>query len=111
MVHTLMDMANIAVEDIFGVDVAYLADGESVSFRADFQENYERLDADMTVDVSGRVSALDVRASALEDLAVRPTPGASVSFEVRDEARSYRVTDVRRPAPGSVLLILGERGS
>lgn len=112
-VDALMDLANVAVEDLLGVEVIYTpADGgEAQAFRADFQESYEALSADMTVDVSGRMSALDVRASALDDLDVRPTPQSSVSFAVRGEARTYRVTDVRRTSPGSVVLILGERGA
>lgn len=111
-VSALMDLANYAVEHLLGVEVSYVPlEGSAQTFDADFQEHYEALDADMTVDVSGRMSALDVRASALEDLGLRPAPKDTVSFAVRGEARTYRVADVRRPAPGSVVLILGERGA
>jgi len=32
-----------------------------------------------------------------------------VTFEVFGEARTYTVQDVQRPAPGTVLLVLGDR--
>ena len=53
--------------------------------------------------------ALDVRASALEDLGLIPRTGGRVSFDVRGVSRTYRVTNVLRPAPGSVVLVLGEQ--
>lgn len=111
-VDEIMDVANQAVEDIFGREVVYTpaAGGSASTFRADFQERYELLDADgMTVGHSGRVSALDVRATALDALELVPRQGDRVSFSVRDETRTYRIADVRTPAPGSVLLVLGDR--
>lgn len=110
-VDALMDVANQAVEAVFGREVTYTpaGGGATSTFDADFQERYEMTDAGGTVDATGTMPALDVRASALEDLGLIPRTGDRVSFDVRDVSRTYRVTNVLRPAPGSVVLVLGEQ--
>lgn len=114
-VDALMDLPNLAVEGTFGRLVAYTPKGGSVvvdpddELQGDFQEHYEPVDLGLTVPASERVSALDFRAALLEQFEIEPGQGDIVSFVVRGESRTYRVTDVRRPAPESVLLILGER--
>lgn len=114
-VDALMDNANLAVEGTFGRLVTYTPlgsptvpdlDGELLG---DFQEHYESVDMGMTQPASERISALDFRASLLDQFDLEPEQGDAVSFVVRGETRTYRVTDVRKPAPWSVLLILGER--
>ncbi len=114
-VDALMDKPNLAVEGNFGRLVTYTPVGASAvadpdgELKADFQEHYEAVDMGMTQPASERVSALDFRASLLQQFELEPSQGDAVSFAVRGETRAYRVTDVRRPAFGSVLLILGER--
>lgn len=112
-VDALMDTAIKAVEAIFGRPVAYTsASGTvniTVNITADFQEAYEAQDAGGTVDVAATMPALDCRAKSLQDAGIAPRADDSVTFDVRGETRTYRVAFVTRPAPGSVVLMLGQQ--
>ena len=63
------------------------------------------------MDASERLSALDFRRSLLQQFGITPEQGDSVTLDVGGVTSTYRVGDVRKPAPGSVLLILGERST
>lgn len=112
-----MDHANRAVEDVLGKLVTYtFASGSTFSdplgqLKGDFQESYVSLDGGLTVDVSERMSALDFRRSLLDELGLSPRQGDLVALSVGGVERTYRVRDVRTPAPTSCLLVLGERGT
>lgn len=109
LVDSLMDLANAAVEGTFGKSVTHVQGGSTYAYLADFQERAEMLALGGQVDFDATMPALDVRKTALDDLELLPRAGDRVTFTVHAESRTYRVTVVRETAPGSVVLLLGER--
>lgn len=115
-VNAVMDRANKAVERKLGVLVAYVRKGSQSPIadpdgllKADFQENFAVARVGLITDAATVMPALDFRRSLLEDFELRPGVGDSVTFTAIDGSRTYKVQSVHHTAPGSIVLLLGER--
>lgn len=106
-VDELMDLASTAVEETFGRSVSYTPQGGApVQIIADYQDGAARSQLGGDVDLTTTAPRLDCRTATLEAAGVAPRPGDAVGFELRGVAKTARVEDVQRPAPGSTMLIL-----
>jgi len=108
-IDNIMDIANEAVEGIFGRPISHVQDGSTFSYEADFQESADVTRLGLSVDASATMPALDVRTSKLIELELVPSERDQVTFDVHGEERTYLVAYVRQTAPGSTLLLLKER--
>lgn len=111
LVEQLMDLALTATEGVFGRPVSYVSPsgGAAVEICGEYRETHEAVDLGGQVDASLSMPVLDCREATLTAAGVVPRQGATVSFEVFGEQHTYTVQDVRRPASGTVLLLLGDR--
>lgn len=114
-VDDILDLASVAVEDVFGRLITYTPAGASPvadpdgRLKADFQEHYELKTETGFATVGAIVPVLDFRSSLLAEFGIRPKRGDRVAFLVGGESRAYRVQASLASAPGSTILILGER--
>lgn len=116
-VDALMDLANTAVEGIFGRAVTYTPVGASAitGLFADYQTSELSRAFGGAVEASGGVPRLDFRKASLVDAGISPVTrkgtaaGDVVAFEVEGEAHTYEVIDILPSAPNSIVLALGRR--
>ena len=108
-IDNIMDIANEAVEGIFGRPISHVQDGSTFSYEADFQESADVTRLGLSVDASATMPALDVRTSKLIELGLRPQERDRVTFDAHGETRSYLVAYVRQTSPSSTVIALKER--
>lgn len=121
-VDSLMDLANTAVEGIFGRLVTYTPVGSSAVsdpdglLKGDYQTSERSQGFSGAVEASGGAPRIDFRKALLDDFGITPTnrkgsvAGDVLSFAVGGETHTYEVIDILPSAPESVVLVLGRRG-
>lgn len=109
-VDEMMDLANTAVEDVFGRTMSYVppGGGAAVQFVGDFQRAPKAVGYD-DVEHSTYDPRVDVRQSHLTDLDLEIKQNGLVTFTAFGELQTYKITDVQQSAPGSVVLVLGRK--
>lgn len=111
-VDAIMDVANVAVEDVFGRHVRYVppGGGRAVEIVGDFQLAPKAVGLD-DAEFSTHDPRVDFRKSHLSVVGVTIEQNGLLSFELGGEAQTYRVLDVQQSATGSVVAVLGRKSS
>ena len=109
-VDELMDLANVAVEDILGRPFSYVppGGGAAIQLVGDYQRAPKTMSLD-DVDHSTYDPRIDVRQSSLTECGVTLKQNGIVTLESFGATETYKIIDVQQSAPGSVIAVLGRK--